>query len=151
MTTASKIKSLRRQLGISQAELARRSGLSEISIRKYERSERNPKFETLSKIALALNIPISDLLEDVPDASFPVPPGKILLGADDENNGGMLVDPIEFQRAFNNVVQKTCPNPVSILLEEFYKLSAVGQDLAIKQVKLLTKIPEYQKDNLNES
>lgn len=144
MTTAEKIKALREKLGITQAELAERSGLSEISIRKYEKNERNPKFQTLSRIALALNVSISDLLEDFPRDTFALPPGKILLGADDDGKGGILVDPIEFQRVFNGVVQKTCPNPVSALLDEFYKLSPKGQDLAIQQVKLLTRIPEYR-------
>lgn len=145
MSTANKIKTLREELKITQAELARLSGLSEISIRKYEKGERNPKFETLVKIAVALNVSVNSLLEHETGAPFPITPGMVLLGADDDGNGGMLVDPIEFQKVFNGIVQKVCPNRVSNLIEEFYKLSPNGQDLAIKQVKLLTKIPEYQK------
>lgn len=144
MPTANKIKAIREELGITQAELAKLSGLSEISIRKYEKGDRNPKFETLVKIAVALNIPVNNLLEHDPNTSFLITPGMVLIGADDEGNGGILVDPIEFQRVFNGIVQKVCPNRVSNLLEEFYKLSPTGQDLAIKQVKLLTKINEYK-------
>lgn len=144
MPSANRIKAIREELKITQAELAKLSGLSEISIRKYEKGERNPKFETLVKIAVALNVPVNNLLEHEPGVSFPITPGMVLLGADDEGNGGMLVDPIEFQRVFNGIVQKVCPNRVSNLLEDFYKLSPNGQDLAIKQVNLLTKIKEYR-------
>lgn len=137
----SNIQKIRKERGFTQAELAKKAGISEISVRKYESGERRPKIETLSKIAIALNIPVADLFEGDP-RDFAVPPGKIQLG-DGEN--AILVDPIEFQKVFNRIVQRSCPNPVSILLEEFYKLSPTGQDMAIKQTKLLTKIPEYQK------
>ncbi|WP_410495110.1 helix-turn-helix domain-containing protein [Cellulosilyticum sp. ST5] len=39
---------------LTQKELAKRAGLSEITIRKYEKGERKPKIEQLRKIAKAL-------------------------------------------------------------------------------------------------
>lgn len=65
MTTGKMIATLRVEKGITQKELALRSGVSEISIRKYEASERNPKYEQLQKIATALEIPPS-ILTGVP-------------------------------------------------------------------------------------
>lgn len=142
---------IRKKKGLSQAQLAKKAGISEISIRKYESGERKPKIETISKIAMALDIPVEELFDgyfedyDEVRKSLKIPPGKIALTVDDNENKTMFVDPIEFQRSFNNVVHKCVPNPVSFLLNEFYKLSPIGQDVAIKQVKMLTKIPEYQK------
>lgn len=43
-------------------ELAEKSGVSEISIRSYENNKRNPKYETLEKIADVLGIPVSEIL-----------------------------------------------------------------------------------------
>jgi len=59
-----KIEYYRKEKNISRAALSEKSGISEISIRKYESGERNPKIETLNKIAIALGVPLSDLLGD---------------------------------------------------------------------------------------
>lgn len=142
-----RIQAFRKEKGLSQAQLAEKAGISEISIRKYENGERNPKIETLGKIAMALNVPVSDLYDLGPlqPNDFKIPPGKIKVGPEGHE---MFVDPIEFQRAFNGVVQKCCPNPVSILVDKFYHLNAKGQNEAIKHLTLLTKIPDYQDPNL---
>lgn len=65
-----KIQLFRKQSGLSQSQLAQKVGISEISIRKYENNERKPKIETLVKIASALNITLSDLL-DTPTVAIP--------------------------------------------------------------------------------
>ena len=102
-----RIQAFRKEKGLSQAQLAEKAGISEISIRKYENGERNPKIETLGKIAMALNVPVSDLYDLGPlqPNDFKIPPGKIKVGPEGHE---MFVDPIEFQRAFNGVVQKCC-------------------------------------------
>ena len=69
----SNIQKIRKERGFTQAELAKKAGISEISVRKYESGERRPKIETLSKIAIALNIPVADLFEGDP-RDFAVPP-----------------------------------------------------------------------------
>lgn len=56
MTVGEKIKSFRSLKQLTQKALADKSGISEISIRKYEAGERNPKPEQLKKIAAALGI-----------------------------------------------------------------------------------------------
>ena len=65
-----KIQEFRKLRGLSQAELAEKAGISEISIRKYEKGERRPKVETLSKIAMVLNVPITDLAGFEPSSVF---------------------------------------------------------------------------------
>lgn len=58
MTIGIKIKEIRKEQGITQKQLANLTGLSEISIRKYENGDRNPKIENVKKIAKALNVDV---------------------------------------------------------------------------------------------
>ena len=55
------IKSIRKEKKITQKELAEKCNLATITIRQYENGKREPKYETLSKIANALNVSILDL------------------------------------------------------------------------------------------
>lgn len=56
MTIGDKIKNLRTQKKITQKELAEQTGLSEITIRKYESDERSPKFNSAEKIGKVLEV-----------------------------------------------------------------------------------------------
>ncbi|WP_446787644.1 helix-turn-helix domain-containing protein [Macellibacteroides fermentans] len=53
------IRNYRKHLGMTQMELAEKSGISLMSIGKYERGERKPKVEQRIKIANALNIDVA--------------------------------------------------------------------------------------------
>lgn len=55
MTIGERIKELRIKKGLTQKQLANQTGLSEISIRKYEANERRPKIETIRKISTVLD------------------------------------------------------------------------------------------------
>ena len=65
--TGPKIKAARKSAGISQAELAERIGVPYQSIGQWERNERNPKIETLQRIADALSIPVYQLFGPEPN------------------------------------------------------------------------------------
>ncbi|MBB3728080.1 helix-turn-helix domain-containing protein [Nonomuraea dietziae] len=52
----------RLQRGMSQAELARRTGLSKGTLSQLEAGGGNPTIDTLDAIAVALGIPLTDLL-----------------------------------------------------------------------------------------
>ncbi|NFG60035.1 helix-turn-helix transcriptional regulator [Clostridium botulinum] len=64
MHIGEKIKSIRVKKNMSRKDIAKKSGISEISIRKYEKGERNPKLENIKNIAKALNISIYELIKD---------------------------------------------------------------------------------------
>jgi len=51
----------RRELDISQEELAERSGLHRTYISSVERGERNPTLESIEQFAKALDIKVSEL------------------------------------------------------------------------------------------
>lgn len=63
MTTGEKVKYYRTLKGWSRRALSERSGVSEISIRKYETGERFPKSEQVQKLADALGLNVSYLID----------------------------------------------------------------------------------------
>lgn len=56
------IKQKRRELGLTQAELAKNTGISYASIRAYESDARKPKPSTMKKLADYFDIPVSELV-----------------------------------------------------------------------------------------
>lgn len=64
MKIGQNIKKYRKQKGLTQLELAEMIDLKSITIRKYESDDREPSIETLTKLADALEVPVSKLLED---------------------------------------------------------------------------------------
>lgn len=65
MTIGEIIKTRRIDLNMTQKELAELCGIAPPTIRKYELGTLNPKIETRQRIASALRLPVSELL-DIP-------------------------------------------------------------------------------------
>lgn len=63
MSVAENIKRIRIEKGFTQKKLGDLSGINEANIRKYENNRQNPKIETLQKIANALGINVTELLD----------------------------------------------------------------------------------------
>jgi transcriptional regulator with XRE-family HTH domain len=58
------VKKLREQEGLTQAGLAKRAGVTEAYISMIESGARkNPSLPTLKKLARALGVPVTELLE----------------------------------------------------------------------------------------
>lgn len=64
MTVAENLKKIRKEKGFSQKEIAVKLGVSQPSYAQYENGKRVPKFETLQRIANALDCPVYDLTVD---------------------------------------------------------------------------------------
>lgn len=56
-----RIKDIRKNLGLTQKELANKTGLTRESIGNYERGDRTPDINSIIKISKALNVEISDI------------------------------------------------------------------------------------------
>lgn len=117
----------RKEKHLTQAELAKQSGLSVMSIRRYESNERQPGLEEMIKLGKTL-----DFVMTV-DADFQRTlhtAGKMKL---DEN----------WQSSINElgISQKK----LEIMADLFSKLNHTGQDKAIEMVSMLTHVPEYSK------
>ena len=61
-TVGWKIKMYRKLRGLTQSQLAEKSGVAAISIRQYETDQRQPRIEQLQKIADALGVSLSALV-----------------------------------------------------------------------------------------
>lgn len=134
MTIGEKIKFLRQKKGLTQKQLGDLCGMADSAIRRYESGRANPKIETLEKIAIALDISIDDLSiqkKGILDKFIDI---LKLDYYDDE-----ILDDLQ-KEAFKNTKMQ------NLMLE----LNHLGQDKAIEQVELLTKIPEYQRKHLEE-
>ena len=60
---------LRAELGVSKDELARRTGLHNTAIRRYERGAREPRLSAIERLARGLDLPPRALMEDAPRPS----------------------------------------------------------------------------------
>lgn len=65
--TGKAIASVRRYHRLTQVELAAKAGLTKQAISNIEGGRRKPRIDTLTKIATALGVPTSDLIEDYSD------------------------------------------------------------------------------------
>lgn len=129
------MRKIRKNKGLTQKQVGENCGLKESTIRQYELGYRNPKLETIKKIASGLGVDYKELLEGT---ELHRAPTKL----------PNLIDAIG-KRAditINGVEIAPDPGAVNelIIKDLFRKLNDTGQNKAIEQVELLTKIPEYR-------
>ncbi|MFF4398780.1 helix-turn-helix domain-containing protein [Streptomyces sp. NPDC001480] len=74
------IRRRREQRGMSGSELARRAGLSKATLSQLEAGRGNPTIETLDALAIALRIPLTDLLTRDTEPGPVFVPGTELAG-----------------------------------------------------------------------
>ena len=69
MTLGDKIKFIRKEKGLTQKALAKKLETTQQNLAQYENGKRQPKIETIEKIAYALGVPRTDLLDwkDIPE------------------------------------------------------------------------------------
>lgn len=127
MTIGRRIKEARTSINISQLELGKRLGVSQSMIAQYENNLRNPKLETLQKIADALGCTVDYLLGDVPE-----PDGKLVFADEIETP-----DPKKEDR-FDEI---SCA-----LLGETKNLTEEDKELILSMIKFLAEKRRPQND-----
>lgn len=121
----SNIRKFRQQKGLTQKELGDLLEISEAMVGQYERGVRNPKLETINKIAAALGVTALDLY-----------------GWDEKYNpGGQLADEVEL---IEQIEQKYGKGSVS-LLEDYSSLNELGRSKITEYVSDIKVQPKYQK------
>lgn len=160
MTVGEKIKAARKAAGLTQKELAKKMEISYQNLAQWETGKRNPKISSLIKIASALEIPVSVLYGE-----------NLGYMSDEDAEIISLLNP----EALNRVLKINLPSDGEIthtqaetgsgelkpaivdrihrekrLLDHFHQLNPQGQELAVEQVELVAKVPEYRADQDHE-
>ena len=147
LTIGEKIKKYRLEKGWTQEKLAKEAEISTISIQQYEGNRRNAKFETIIKIAEALEVPPVELMCEWPEFQNIV---SRIVGAELEkkrpeiekaiSNQKMNLERFGFSLNDEDIMYR------NEIMDCYNELNMHGRKKAAEQIKLLTKIPEYQAD-----
>ena len=130
MTIGERIRNARKARNLTQKQLGELAGIAEPTIRRYELGRLKPKFETIVKIADALNESVWELYSNHELDS-------VTLDQFDESTKKIAY----FVREYSNAEETT-----QRLLEAFRKLNIMGRKIAIERVEELVEIPRYQEE-----
>ena len=125
MKIGEQIRIIRKNHGLTQKELGHLSKTSESTIKQYESGTRQPRLEQLQKIASVFGGSVEDVFE---------------LERPALSQADQVI--INMSLAGLNLTM----NKEKKMLYEFNKLNDDGKDKAIEQVEMLSKIPEYRKE-----
>ena len=163
MSVGERIRISRKAAGLTQKELGQKLGVSASMIGQYETDLRKPKLDTVIKIADALGISTTELLDVAPTDSdlkslfavymslydilrkTPKEDGRILLSEEERSKIKEHAKTIEsFTQTIisNDTAFSTYVKDVYESL--FDKLNLDGQCIAVKMINELASNPEYQ-------
>ena len=136
---------------MTRKELAEKSGISAVSIAKYENNERKPKIETLQKIAAALNTNFAFLTSENTDVIKNILADLLDSATDIQNTGMENIKNSLFTLSDSADNALTSLRDNTLFLESRLKtaydsLNTDGQIKAIEAVEILAKVPDYQKN-----
>ena len=148
-----KIRELRLNNNISQKKLADAIGVAQSSINYWEKGQRTPSVDAAQRLADYFNITLDELydINDISVASNKSKKGVFdkfldILKSDYEDDEYVEYgDIVDKESEFETLQKEFFKNKNIKMQDLMFKLNALGQDKAIEQVELLTKIPEYQR------
>lgn len=161
MSFSDRLKKARKNAKMTQAKVAEKMGVTPAMIAQYETGKRNPKFETVKKIAAALEIDVYDLLID--GDMTPHEAMSILRAVDakqyiqNTENKTESEQKLEYRIHQFESMAKPRPDFNNILhqlkVESNIKqilafLNIDGQKELLHQAELISKIPEYRTDRV---
>lgn len=171
MTTGQRIKAARKATGMTQKELGDKLGLSFQSIAQWENDLRNPKYETLERLADALDIPVEVLL-GIGDSIGPVrtdraqqPPNEIIFNATPDpewvdletklKNGTITPEKLQRYKDLNTIMAGNTHRAVEdakLRLQKIMKqLNDAGLQKVVERAEELTEIPRYRAETVPQS
>lgn len=140
MTIGERIREIRVRKGMTQKQVAEGCGMADSAIRKYESGSISPKYDTMERIATALDVPVTALMGYVYRGTGP--DGKDIYTPPDVQTiqivPGNSKAPISVKESMQNSLRKK-------LLESFDSLNIKGQQKAVERVDELAEIPKYKK------
>lgn len=135
------IKKIRRQRGYTQAELGKELGVSAVMISQWERGERNPKAESIRKIAHVFNI--NDKLITGKDPKIMYSPIFAEKKTENKKQQGLGKGLAELFPDEVLLTDETLDELDYEYLELFGMLNKQGKLKAIEFTEILTKVPEF--------
>lgn len=161
-TIGENIRNARKNAKLTQETLAEKAGIATITLRQYENGKRQPKIEPLRKIASALGLHISDLVDGTKDGWKSLDTATAFAGMSEKIKAEVEKD-VDIAHAIATVIEYQ-NETVEIHIDEngdeylgsarwafvdivndYNKLNAVGRNEALKRIRELTFIPEYQR------
>ncbi len=118
MTFGEKMKKIRKERGLSQQELGKILGITQQTVAQYEKVPYTPKYDTVRRIANALDCSINALVED--ETIF-------------------QLNDVTDSLIYGGVISRVSDNMGKLTIEAMNKVEEYTKDL--------TKIPEYQREN----
>ena len=137
MTTGQRIRNARKEANMTQAELAQKLNIPFQSISQWERDVRKPKIETLQRIADALLVHLTSLLDQTAKEAYYV---GIDTGSALEEWQQHIIDELRKDDGY------TDSDIEGALIAAFSQLNPEGQSKAVERVEELTEIPKYKKE-----
>lgn len=164
MTFGERVKTIREEKGLSQSDVAKRMHVSQQAVAKYEKIVDLPKNSTLRKIAdalgvtayeltgwcerdLAIDSEIDQIIDEAINEDSQAERSKIIRKIEALLTEQKDIDEQSRKLSRTDLQLFAEDTPKSKILSHFDKLNKSGQDKAIEQIELLTKIPEYRKDS----
>ena len=139
MTIGENIRRIRKSKEMTQKDLAAKLETTPQNLAQYENGKRNPKPETLQKIADALGCDAFDL----------IPKSELTLEQEKELDRQYKESIDLYKMQFMGYDAFTSDAEIRTR-KAFSKLKSTGQQKAAEQVELLAKIPEYKKKSDSE-
>lgn len=148
VTTGELIKAARLKAGLTQRELSDKLNVSFVNISQWENGTRNPKIETLQRIADALQIPVFELMESTGDSAFSEIKLFRYLTNEQINE---IIDRSTKASRFTETIDRLLEDStvederLNSIIENYHQLNEAGQQQLAGQAESLTYIPKYKK------
>lgn len=174
MGISANIKNIRKKLGLSQMELAEKTGLSIATIQGYEQNKYNPKINALTKLCVALDCKITDLVDEDSKKYY-----RMFDNENTKENAPRLFDPktgevvpfgtpVKFtapsttfapqevyellqllinKEGINDREREEVSQQLKKILGSFKSLNEIGRKKAVERIEELYMIPKYIYNN----
>ena len=144
MKRGERIRQKRKEAGITQKELAARINVTPQLISQYENDIKQPKLETMYRIAIALGIRLEDLIGlKTFETAAEFEQSRSALAAEMRQNPQDCDSLVVHRKEHYLLIQSEEKDQLD---RAFNKLNKAGQQIAVERVKELSEIPRYQKD-----
>ena len=144
MNNAEKIKALRKELKLSQQELADLINVSQASVYYWEKNKRKPKVEQLIQLATVFGVPLSYFdcyTITTRDESGEHTDTILIESSNAQNDSSEEIDLLQepLQPGQKSIIGLDIEE--HNILSNFKKLNSIGKEEARKRVEELTEIP----------